>query len=32
MVRFELKNLGGFSTNTNTTSFLSGINNQTNRN
>lgn len=32
MVRFELKNLGGFSTHTNVTSFLSGIDNQTNRN
>ena len=32
MVRFELKNLGGFSTKTDVTSFLSGIDNQTNRN
>lgn len=32
MVRFELKNLGGFSTHTNVTSFLSGIDNQINRN
>ena len=31
MVRFELKNLGGFSTTTNLTSFLGGIDNQTNR-
>ena len=32
MVRFELKNLGGFSSTTNVTSFLSGIDNQTNKN
>jgi LPS-assembly protein len=32
MVRFELKNLGGFSARTDVTSFLSGIDNQTNRN
>ncbi len=32
MVRFELKNLGGFSAKTDVTSFLSGIDNQTNRN
>ena len=32
MVRFELKNLGGFSAKTDVTSFMSGIDNQTNRN
>ena len=32
MVRFELKNLGGFSAKTDVTSFLSGIDNQVNRN
>ncbi len=32
MLRFELKNLGSFSSTTNTTGFLSGIDNQTNRN
>jgi LPS-assembly protein len=31
MIRFELKNLGGFSTKTDVTGFLSGIDNQTNR-
>ncbi len=32
MVRFELKNLGGFSAKTDVTSFMSGIDNQVNRN
>ena len=32
MVRFELKNLGGFAAKTDVTSFLGGIDNQTNRN
>ena len=32
MLRFELKNLGSFSNSTNVTSFLSGIDNQTNKN
>ncbi len=32
MVRFELKNLGGFAAKTDVTSFLSGVDNQVNRN
>ena len=32
MVRFELKNIGGFSAHTNVTSFMGGIDNQTNHN